>query len=168
VRKDLDTLLIAYSKSKLRGQVPLVIAGELRERKPALARLGAELGLGDDLKLLGYVDEELLPALYRTALVHVFPSRYEGFGLPVLEAMASGAPTITSPGSSLDEVAGDAAWIVPCGQVDDMLHALERLAEDAGARADLRQKGLVRAASFTWEATARGTREFWRQHELLA
>jgi glycosyltransferase involved in cell wall biosynthesis len=163
-RKDLDTLLQAFANSRLAREALLVIAGELRpKRRAELQRAAERAGVAEKLKLLGYVDEALVPKLYRNAALHVFPSRYEGFGFPVVEALACGTPTITSPGSSLDEVAGDAALIVPCQQVEPMLAALERLFFDAELCASLRGKGLARAATFTWRACAENTLAFWRR-----
>jgi glycosyltransferase involved in cell wall biosynthesis len=115
------------------------------------------------LTLTGYVPEEQVPALYRSARLHVFVSRYEGFGLPVLEALACGAPTVTSPGSSLDEVAGDAALIVPVAEPDALRSALETLFYDEDTRSELRRRGLERAQRFTWRACAESTLEFWRK-----
>lgn len=163
-RKDLNTLLYAFARSRLVGQVPLVLAGHLGEgRSLELRRLAARLHVEREVKFLGYVPEELTPALYRRAALHVFPSRYEGFGLPVLEALACGAPTITSPGSSLDEVAGDAALIVPCNEIEALTDALEQLADNREYAALLRERGLARAATFTWQATAQATLTFWKR-----
>jgi glycosyltransferase involved in cell wall biosynthesis len=163
-RKDLTTLVSAYAASRVCGQLPLVLAGALAPwRVRELTLLCRRLHVTREVKLLGYVRESLVPALYRAASVHVFPSRYEGFGLPVLEALACGAPTITSPGSSLDEVAGNAAEIVPCGDVEAMTHALELLAGNTAYRELLRDRGLARAATFTWRETARRTRAFWQR-----
>ncbi|MEO8902634.1 MAG: glycosyltransferase family 1 protein [Polyangiaceae bacterium] len=163
-RKDLSTLVSAYAASRLCGQLPLVLAGYLYPwRVRELTLLCQRLGIVREVKLLGYVPESAVPALYRAASVHVFPSRYEGFGLPVLEALACGAPTITSPGSSLDEVAGNAAEIVPCGDVEAMTAALELLAGNSEHRQLLRERGLARAATFTWRETALRTLKFWER-----
>ena len=161
-RKDLSTLVTAYAHSRVRGQLPLVLAGHLAPwRVRELTELCQRLRVTREVKLIGYVPENDVPALYRAASLHVFPSRYEGFGLPVLEALACGAATITSPGSSLDEVSGDAAEIVPCGDVEAMTGALELLAGNTEHRSLLRERGLARAATFTWQATARQTLAFW-------
>src|SRR6185369_2989899 len=111
------TLVSAFAASRARADAHLVIAGRIGPRRTSeLRALAQKLGIDAVVHLPGYIDESLIPALYRQSRVHVFPSRYEGFGLPVIEALACGTPTITSPGSSLDEVAGDAARIVPCGE----------------------------------------------------
>ncbi len=162
-RKDLDTLVRAHSQVARHG-VNLVLAGHLdRPRQIELQKLAHRLGTSSQLVLTDYVAEDLVPALYRTALLHVFPSRYEGFGLPVLEALACGTPTVTSPGSSLDEVAGDAALIVPCGDPDVLAASLTRLVEDEALRRELRARGLARAATFTWSRCASETLAFWRR-----
>jgi glycosyltransferase involved in cell wall biosynthesis len=163
-RKDLRTLIQAFTLSRLRGDARLVIAGRLgASRTRELRRQSRALGVEDKVTLTGYVPEEQVPALYRSARLHVFVSRYEGFGLPVLEALACGAPTVTSPGSSLDEVAGDAALIVPVAEPDALRSALETLFYDEDTRSELRRRGLERAQRFTWRACAESTLEFWRK-----
>ena len=109
------------------------------------------------MRFLGSVAGGDLPALYGGALAFAFPSEIEGFGLPVLEAMASGAPTITSEGSSMAEVAGDAALLVPPLDVDAIAAALRRVWREPDLRKTMTTRGLARAATFTWERTARAT-----------
>jgi glycosyltransferase involved in cell wall biosynthesis len=130
--------------------MPVVVVGP--EREPALARELRSLGA----EVRGYVDHEELPRLYREAEALVVPSRYEGFGLPVLEAMASGTPVVAAPDPALVEVAGDAAVFADQGDLSGaILHALDR-------RADLRAAGLVRAAQFSWGEAARRTAAIYR------
>jgi glycosyltransferase involved in cell wall biosynthesis len=163
-RKDLGTLVEAFARSRLRGEAQLAIAGQLgRKRLAALGKAVKQLGVSEQVKLLGYVDESLVAPLYRHATVHVFASRYEGFGFPVVEALASGCPTITSPDSSLDEVAGDGAIVVPCGQPEALTAALEGLFSDSAQRRQLRERGLRQASKFTWRASAEQTLAFWRK-----
>ena len=130
--------------------MPVVLVGP--EREPPLAR---ELrALGADLR--GYVDHEELPRLYREATALVVPSRYEGFGLPVLEAMASGTPVVAAPDPALVEVADDAAVFADQGDLSGaILHALDR-------REELRAAGLARAARFSWAEAARRTVDVYR------
>jgi glycosyltransferase involved in cell wall biosynthesis len=163
-RKDLETLVTAFAHSRLAKEATLAIVGRLGKWRPSsLPKLSKELGVENQVKLTGYVDEAIVPALYRNAAVHVFPSRYEGFGFPIVEALAAGCPTITSPGSSLDEVAGDAAEIVPCGQAEALTASLETLFFDTAQRQSLRERGLARAATFTWKACAEQTLAFWQR-----
>src|SRR4051794_25747225 len=163
-RKDLDTLVDAFAASRLRAEAKLVLAGRFFPwRVRALSRRIAAHRLEAQVVLAGYVGEPSLPALYRRARVHAFVSRYEGFGLPVLEALACGTPTVTSPGSSLDEVAGGAACLVPCGDTGALTVALERLFFEEELRGHLRSRGLAQAAQFTWRACAAETVAFLRQ-----
>jgi glycosyltransferase involved in cell wall biosynthesis len=110
---------------------------------------------GDRVRLLGFVDDADLPALYRNAALFAFPSLYEGFGLPVLEAMACGAPVVCSNASSLPEVAGDAALLVDPHDTDALTQALVRTLEDADLRREMIARGFAQAARFTWEQAAR-------------
>jgi glycosyltransferase involved in cell wall biosynthesis len=163
-RKNLMTLLEAYQA--LRAPCPdvqLVIAGGRGwHSDPFFNRLRA-LGLEDCVQLVGRVPDEDLPALYSLAEVFAFPSLYEGFGLPVLEAMACGAPVVCSNTSSLPEVAGEAAIQIAPTEVREWTQALERISHDAGLRASLRERGLKQATRFTWEATARQTYAIYQE-----
>lgn len=107
------------------------------------------------VRILGFVDDEDLPALYRNAALFVFPSLYEGFGLPVLEAMACGVPTVCSHASSLPEVVGDAALLVDPLDTDSLATAMMRALEDTDLRREMIAHGLAQAAKFTWEQAAR-------------
>ena len=163
-RKDLNTLLAAFAESKLRREARLVLAGNLgKDRTRQLSAQARKLRVENAIQFAGYVPEALVPALYRQATVHAFLSSYEGFGLPVIEALACGAPTITSTGSSLDEVAGDGALIVPCGDQAALLGALDSAAYDSERRTELKQRGLARAATFTWRKCAEQTIAFWQR-----
>ena len=138
---------------------PLVLAGadgwgndELRPRIADLTRQGR-------VRALGYVPETLRPPLLGGARAFLYPSLYEGFGLPLLEAMACGTPVVTSDVSSLPEVVGDAALLIDPLDVDGLAGAIRRLWDDDILRSDLRARGLVRAREFSWERTARLTLE---------
>jgi glycosyltransferase involved in cell wall biosynthesis len=158
VRKNLPLLVRAYAQSGVARDVALVLAGPISKRaRGTLLTTAAELGVGERVKLLGYVDEALIQPLYRQCLAHVFPSSYEGFGLPVLEAMACGAPTLTTAFSSLGEVAGDAALTLRELDVDHFAAELGKLVTDTALRAELRRRGLLRAAEFTWQRCAAKT-----------
>jgi glycosyltransferase involved in cell wall biosynthesis len=120
------------------------------------------LGLENHMHFMGFVPEDDLPALYNGADLFAFPSLYEGFGLPVLEAMACGTPVITSNVSSLPEVAGNAALLVDPYNVDELAGAIRRILSDPALAADLRARGLERARQFSWERTAQETLEVYR------
>jgi len=123
----------------------------------------SELGLGDRVHFAGYVHDADLPALYGGADLFVFPSLYEGFGLPPLEAMACGTPVVCSNAASLPEVVGDAAVTVDPYDVDALAEAMQRVLADRDLREDLRARGLARARQFTWERTARETLAVYRE-----
>ena len=113
------------------------------------------------MRFFGFVPNQTLAILYRLAGVFVFPSLYEGFGLPPLEAMASGTPVITSNVSSLPEVVGDAALLVDPLQPEAIADAMRRVLSDATLRDDLRARGLDRARHFSWERSIRRVREIY-------
>jgi glycosyltransferase involved in cell wall biosynthesis len=157
-RKNLPLLVKAFAQSGVASDVSLVLAGPLSQR--ARKRLMHEANLGgvtERIKLLGYTDEKHIAPLYRHCLAHVFPSSYEGFGLTVLEAMACGAPTLTTAFSSLGEVAGDAALTLRELEVEPFALELERLVSDQSLQQELRQRGLAHARTFTWERCAAQT-----------
>ncbi|MFB3882098.1 MAG: glycosyltransferase family 4 protein [Armatimonadota bacterium] len=156
-RKNVARLIDAYAAvSKQMEAPPLVIAGGRDPRR--------ETGKGvPDVIFTGQLCEGVMPALYRAATVVVYPSLYEGFGLPILEAMASGVPVVTSDRSSMKEVAGEAALLVDPEDVDDIVRALTRVLSDDVLRNELVQKGVERSREFTWERTARGTVEAYHK-----
>jgi glycosyltransferase involved in cell wall biosynthesis len=164
-RKNLVRLLQAYSQ--LREWSPkwrLVIVGARNFWKSSPVKEAVEqLGLGEWVRFTGYVPEEDLPALYNGADLFVFPSLYEGFGLPVLEAMACGTPVVTSNSSSLPEVAGEAALLVDPYSVDEIAASMRRVLEDPELAAELRARGLERVGQFSWERTARETIAVYEQ-----
>ena len=136
---------------------PLVLAGGLGWGNDALSPRIADLTRQGRVRALGYVPETLRVGLLGGARALVYPSLYEGFGFPPLEAMACGTPVITTDVSSLPEVVGDAALLVNPLDVDELAGAIERLWHDEPLRADLRARGLARSQQFTWERTARLT-----------
>lgn len=135
----------------------LVIAGKAQWRESEVYGAVQRAGLGERVVFPGYVDDADLPALYSAAAVFVYPSLYEGFGLPPLEAMACGTPVISSNSASLPEVVGDAALLVEPTDTAALAQALRDVLVQPALRADLRQRGLARAAQFSWERCAAET-----------
>jgi glycosyltransferase involved in cell wall biosynthesis len=162
-RKNVLRLVEAYCEARAMGvDLPLLLAGEEGELGAKLRAEVAHLGLENDVRILGFVEDHELAALYRRAVALVFPSLYEGFGLPVVEAMACGTPVITSDCSSLAEVGGDAAVLVNPLDVDAIAQAIVRVCGDEGLWHDLSEKGLETAGEYSWEQSARSTLEAYR------
>jgi alpha-1,3-rhamnosyl/mannosyltransferase len=152
--KNLPRLVEAWSRLTPHvSRFTLLIAGAWDPRYPEPRQRAEALGL-DSIIWLGPIPEADLPALYSGATLFVFPSLYEGFGLPVLEAMACGVPVVCSNTSSLPEVAGEAAQLVDPLDVEAWAEAIRRLWEDENLRRELREKGLAQAARFSWGRTA--------------
>jgi glycosyltransferase involved in cell wall biosynthesis len=120
------------------------------------------LKLHDQVHFVGFVEDNHLPDLYRGALMFVYPSLYEGFGLPILEAMACGTPVITSNRTSLPEVAGDAAVLIDPTRAEALAEAMTSILSDGELRQTLRAKGLARAHAFTWTTVAEQTVAVYR------
>jgi glycosyltransferase involved in cell wall biosynthesis len=115
------------------------------------------------VRFFGFVPDETLAVLYRLAAAFVFPSLYEGFGLPPLEAMASGTPVITSNVSSLPEVVGDAALLIDPYEPDAIADAMYRVLSDSALRESLRERGFARARHFSWDRSIRRVHEIYRE-----
>ncbi|GAB4400431.1 MAG: glycosyltransferase family 1 protein [Anaerolineales bacterium] len=151
-RKNLTRLIEAFA------HVPpphrLVLAGRKGWMYGEILRRAEELGIGERVLFPGYVPDEDLPALLTGAALFAFPSLYEGFGLPVLEAMVCGAPVVCSNTSSLPEVAGDAAILVSPTDTQALAAAMNRVLADEGLRAELVRRGRERAQRFTWRRCA--------------
>jgi alpha-1,3-rhamnosyl/mannosyltransferase len=162
--KNLSRLIDAYAQL-VAGSAGLdfdcVIAGAWDNRYPESRERAAHLGLGDRVRFLGSIPDADLPALYAAADLFVMPSLYEGFSLPVLEAMACGTPIACSDTSSLPEVVGDAALEFDPYDVGAMAAAIQQALSDPELRASLRARGLVRAKQFSWENTAAKTIEVY-------
>jgi len=141
--------------------VLLLIIGDEISKYATLRRAVHRHKLHKHVRFFGFVADQTLAALYRLAGVFVFPSLYEGFGLPPLEAMASGTPVITSNVSSLPEVVGDAALMIDPYEPEAIADAMRRVLTDASLRADLRRRGLARAREFSWERSIRRVREIY-------
>jgi glycosyltransferase involved in cell wall biosynthesis len=158
-RKNVTALIRAFSALKLRAGIPhrLVIAGrenwlyqdiyDAYERSPAR----------EDIQFTGYVPDQDLVAFYQAAEVFVYPSLYEGFGLPLLEAMACGTPVIAAQTSSLPEVVGDAGFLVNPHDTEELAEVMRRVLLDPALRRQMRDQGLQRAAQYSWRRTAEAT-----------
>ena len=154
-------LIRAFSQLTKTRRIPhtLVLAGPDWTRADEIHRAAAASGLGDRIRFLGFVPQGLLPDLNRAADMVVFPSLYEGFGIPVLEAMASGVPVVASGTSSIPEVGGDAAIYFDPMNEESMAEAIWTVVDDAGLRRQMVRSGLERSRSFSWARTARETLE---------
>ncbi len=172
-RKNLVTLMQAYAALVYTAEndesgtafpikdVPLVIAGRLPARDtrffPNPRRIVRIFRIESYVRFIGWVDEEDKPELYTLAEALVFPSLYEGFGLPVLEAMACGTPVIAANAASLPELVGNAGLLVAPRDVEGLAEAMVRILQDAELRAELSRRAMERAHTFTWEEVARAT-----------
>jgi glycosyltransferase involved in cell wall biosynthesis len=169
VRKNVDRVLQAYASlpESTRKAYQLVIAGRLHllgsplypDPRPRVR----ELGLDDQVVVTGQIREQDKAPLYSGAAVYLFPSLYEGFGIPILEAMACGAAVITSEITALPEVAGDAARLVNPYEVRDIATAIQELLENTAMRDELRERALARASEFSWTRVAQQTLEVYKQ-----
>jgi glycosyltransferase involved in cell wall biosynthesis len=166
-RKNIDVLIRAFAGARRRARIPHVLAlvGARGWMYEDLFRLVEREGLTEHVRFIDFVPSEQLPLWYNSADLFAYPSAYEGFGLPVLEAMACGVPVVTSSSSSLAELAGDAAITVPPGSQEALELALMRILDDESLRAELHRRGLARAAEFTWTRTALDTLAVY-QHVL--
>jgi glycosyltransferase involved in cell wall biosynthesis len=156
--KNLDRLIASFGllkRSHGYEDLKLLIIGDEINRYGSLRRSVEAAGVRQDVRFFGFVPDRTLAALYRMASVFAFPSLYEGFGLPPLEAMACGTPVVTSRLSSLPEVVGDAAVLVDPYDVEEIAHALDRVLSDDTLSADLRARGRLRAQSFSWDRSVR-------------
>lgn len=156
-RKKADLLLSAFARARI-PEAELIFAGWLTpEQKRDIEAVWASEGSPASVRFVGFVPDESMAALMHGSLGLIFPSIYEGFGMPVLEAMAAGCPVVTTAATCLGEVAGDAALLVKNSDLKSLQDALLRLASDSQLRAQLRDAGLARARQFTWRNTALGT-----------
>ena len=163
-RKNLPALLQAFAAlPPQQPPVKLVVVGRQGWMYEQTLQLVHSLGLDDRVHFTGYVDQADMPRVYNLAEVAVYPSIYEGFGFPVLEAMASGTPVITSDVSSMPEIAGEAGVTLPPGDVPALTQAIQSLLSDPVERGRRSRLGLERAAQFTWERCAAQTLDVYRQ-----
>ncbi len=165
-RKNLPLLLRAFAcVKKERKDVVLLKVGrpQWKGAREELVDLARRLGLRDDVLFFDYVPEESLPVFYNAADLFVFPSRYEGFGLPPLEAMACGCPVVTSNAASLPGVVGEAGMMVDPDDDAGLVSAICKVLEDDGLRGELKERGCEQARRFRWEETARETIAVYRK-----
>ncbi len=164
-RKNLVRLIKAFSEVRKTKKIEhqLVIVGFRAWDYPTVKRLTEEHGLTEAVKSLNYIDDEDLVSLYNGGELFVYPSLYEGFGMPILEAMKCGLPVLTSNISSIPEVAGDAAYYVDPYNEKELEAGLITMLTNRSLREDLRQRGFVQADKFSWELTAKKTLEVYQE-----
>ncbi len=158
-----NEVTVVRALTALPKEVKLVLAGKPGWRNEALFRTIDELNLGDRVLLPGFVPDEDLPHFYGCASVFVYPSLYEGFGLPLLESMACGTPVLSSNSGSLPEVCGDAALLLPPTDVGEWAQALQQILTDTALRARLIQRGHERVKQYTWRRAAEQTIQIYRE-----
>jgi glycosyltransferase involved in cell wall biosynthesis len=163
--KNVERLVDAFHLARQAGfdELRLVVIGDELSKNASLRRAVHRYNLHKHVRFLGFLPDETLSAVYRLASVFVFPSLYEGFGLPPLEAMACGTPVITSNVSSLPEVTGDAALLVDPTDASAIAAAITRVLSEPGLREDLRARGLARARQFSWERSVKEIRDIYQQ-----
>ena len=164
-RKNLVRLLTAYAQLDPGGRPPLIIGGGRGWLSGDVFEAVRRLNLADAVRFIGYVPVEELPLWYNSAELFVFPSLYEGFGLPVLEAMACGAPVVSSRESSLPELGADIPRYFNPYDVDNMTEVLRMVLEDEALRAHMASQGPIRAGRFSWQRAARETLDVY-EHAL--
>ncbi|MEO5562135.1 MAG: glycosyltransferase family 1 protein [Chitinophagaceae bacterium] len=164
--KNFETLLNSYNalSTDTKQRYPLVIAGGKKKYIDHLEQLVRKQGLDPYVRFLGYVPIELMPALYREAFAMVFPSLYEGFGIPLLEAMACGCPVISSKTSSMPEVCGDAVEYFDPLDTKALTASIEKIITNESFRKELKEKGLVRSRKFSWKQTAQSLKTLIETH----
>lgn len=154
-RKNIARLIEAYARLPQRREIDLVIAGGRGWMYDEIEAAPQKFGVSESVRFLGFTPDADLPALYSLAELVAYPSLYEGFGLPVLEAMACGAAVVTSNNSSIPEVAGDAAVMIDAHDTDAIAGAMQRVLDDRKWRAALQEKGIRQARKFSWDKSAR-------------
>lgn len=161
-RKNLERLIAAYALLPRKGRPHLVFAGGRGYHYDRVLEAVQEYRLEDQVRFLGYVGDEDLPMLYSGAAGLLYPSRYEGFGLPILEAMACGCPVVTSNRGSMAEVAGNAAILVDPNSAESIAHGIADLLDSSSVRAGLIAKGSARVQEFSWRTAAEQTLDVYR------
>ena len=164
-RKNLVRLIRAFAALRKTKSIPhqLVLVGKMAWKAEQVLEEIERLGIRDAVKITGYVTEEELVALYNRADLFVYPSLYEGFGLPIVEAMACGTPVVTSNVTCMPEIAGDAALLVDPLSEEEIGAAILRVIDDPALGAELTKKGLLRSKVFNWRSTAEQTVDIYRK-----
>lgn len=164
-RKNTARMVEAFARlpESVRSGLAFVFVGDMAYGGEELQAAAQAAGVGSELRMVGYAEREDLPALYAAAEAFVFTTLYEGFGMPLVESMACGTPTLTSKLSAMPEVVGDAGLTVEPTSVEAIAQGMERLLTDSGLRESLRSRGLERAKAFTWPDAARKTLELYRR-----
>ncbi len=163
-RKNVPLLIRAYKNLIDQGfTVPLVIVGRFGWMYEAVLDQIEGFGLKEQVHFTGYVPGGDLPVIYNLAGISVYPTQYEGFGLPALEAMACGVPVVTSAVSSLPEIVGDAGILIPPDDEGTLTEAIANVLRNPDLHAELARKGPIQAAQFSWEQTAQKTIQLYRQ-----
>ncbi|NES99922.1 MAG: glycosyltransferase family 4 protein [Sphaerospermopsis sp. SIO1G2] len=155
-RKNIPFLIQAFANANLDG-VELVLAGGKDEQRDILMELGKTLGIGNQLRLLGWVDDEDLPALYAQALCFVYPSEYEGFGLQLCEAMAVGCPVLAARSTCLPEVLGNGGETFRLDDVNELSKLLIQVFQDSDFRDNLKQRAAQKSKYYSWKTTSYAT-----------
>ncbi|QCX33435.1 glycosyltransferase family 4 protein [Caloramator sp. E03] len=164
-RKNVKSLIVAYSRifKDIQRDIKLVILGPSKDDHSYLIELCTSLGIKDNVIFTGFVPYEHLPYFYNASTIFVYPSLYEGFGLPPLEAMSCKVPVITSNISSIPEVTGDGAILINPFDTEDLKCAIERLLENENLRYEIAQKGFLRSKEFSWIKTAKNTLNIYKE-----
>ena len=164
-RKNVMTLIQAFAQLRHAKHIDptlcLVVAGSPGWCTPGMRRTLRHLGLENIVCFPGYIDEDDVPDLYRGALLFVFPSLYEGFGLPILEAMRCGVPVVASNVSAIPEVTGDAALLIDPRNVESLTEAMWQVVHNATLRQTLQYKGVIQAQKFSWDTAAQKTLDLY-------
>jgi len=165
-RKNVPFLVRAFAEAGAEG-VDLVLAGGRDEQRDALTEQARSLGIADRVRLIGFVADADLPALYAGSLGFVYPSEYEGFGLQLCEAMAMGRPVLAARATSLPEVLGDGGETFPLDSTTPLAAMIRRLATDPSYRDDLARRAIARSSAFSWDRTAEATLAVYRDLEAV-
>ena len=169
-RKNVNSLIEAYSnvRTSLNEEIKLVILGSYRDKSQKLVTMCSDMNIEDHVIFAGFIPEEHVSSFYNACEVFVYPSYYEGFGLPPLEAMSCGTPVICSTTTSIPEVVADSCIPINPYKLDSISNAICKILKDDNLRNTLSQKGLERAKLFSWKYTAKKTLEAYEAIKHLS